>query len=129
MPSELTFNVDGTGKTAVKTGYDAKVHQILTLITMKKNTDPFNPDKGVDINSYRFRLDDNETKSDLSKAIDTQISTYTNHKITDISVQIAQQTILVGLKLVGSDDVMLFINTEANKTKFEVLADKTATTS
>lgn len=82
---EATLKVNSLGYNEMYTGGKAQFSQIYALICMKKNTDPLNPDKGVDINSYYYAFNDPVVLADLERKISDQIETYTPYQ--PLSVQ------------------------------------------
>lgn len=77
---ETTFKLDSLGNNIQYTGGRAKFAQVYRLICMKKGTDILNPDKGVDIRTYRFTNRGNTTLSSLEREIEDQINKYTPYQ-------------------------------------------------
>lgn len=77
---EATLNLNSLGENVVYRDGRAKFAQIYILICMKKNTDPLNPDKGVDINSYYYAFNNVRVLSELETTITDQIDKYTPYK-------------------------------------------------
>ena len=81
---EATLMLDSYGRNRVYTDDTAMVHQIYHLIIMEKGTDPLNPDKGVDIESYRYEFKDDSVLMQLQQIIQKQVSDYTPYTVTNV---------------------------------------------
>jgi hypothetical protein len=120
MSTEFTLNVSGFGGSEMLTKHDAVAKQLLNLIFMKKNTDVLNPDKGVDILSYKWQLNDSSVINNIKNSIQTQISDYTNYTVLNIAVDVVKGIILIGIELVG-DEVTLLMQSDGTNTAFDII--------
>jgi hypothetical protein len=120
MSTEFTLNVSGFGGSEMLTKHDAVAKQLLNLIFMKKNTDVLNPDKGVDILSYKWQLNDSSIVNNIKNSIQTQISDYTNYTVLNIAVDVVKGIILIGIELVG-DDVTFLMQSDGTNTAFDII--------
>ena len=81
---EPTFDLNSVGYNIVYSGINAAYKQLFYLINMKKGTDKYNLDKGVDIARYYYAQEESNTLSALENEISDQIKTYTNYNVTQV---------------------------------------------
>ena len=122
MSVEISFDMDGSGDGLVHTELDTPAYQITELVTMSKNTDALNPDKGVEINSYFPVTEDAAIISTIKEEISTQISKYTPFVPTDVAVIIKSNMLVIGITLQGYADVIC-ISSDNKRTALDILKD------
>lgn len=115
---EPTFDINSIGYNIVYSGINAAYKRLYYLINMKKGTDPYNPNKGVDIAKYYYAMDEESTITTLEYEIKKQIDTYTDYKIINAKCFVKTQDniklLIVILKMTNDDYIL--ISTDGDNT-------------
>ena len=122
MPTDISFSTDDFGNAKIFTDNNAVSMDLLNLLTMPKNFDPLNPNKGVDIYSYIQNIDDPAKISEIKSEIFEQIQTYTPYQPSDIGILSKNSNIIIGIELQGSKDVFFFAG-DGKRSSLDILKD------
>ncbi|MGL6132362.1 MAG: hypothetical protein ACRCZ9_12190 [Fusobacteriaceae bacterium] len=87
---DYTYGRDEFNQQQVLAGKDAKIHKFATLLFMEQGSIADNPNMGIDIESYRHRLNSPASISELRAIITKQSDDYMGRMITDVDVAVDQ---------------------------------------
>lgn len=120
---DATFNLDSFGKNQMLEGSRVIINNLHRLITMKKDTDQLNPDKGIDVNSYKHKFDDVIVLSELETKLTSQIEQYTPYTPAEINVRSKKNVIFIMITLVDDDNVYMF-QSDGENSSLDILKEK-----
>lgn len=111
---EPTFDINSIGYNIVYSGINAAYKKLYYLINMKKGTDPYNLNKGIDIAKYYYSIEEDNTTALLEEEIRTQINEYTDYSIVSAKCYIKRKDndkiLCIILKMNSKDFVIISTN-------------------
>lgn len=76
--TEATLKLNSLGENVAYSNARGTMEQVYHLINMMPGTDPLNPTKGVGIQRWYYRLNNDATIRDVQQEIETQVTKYLN---------------------------------------------------
>lgn len=108
---DATFEIDDFQRNKIVSGVNAEAQQLYLLLTMVPGDCEDDPEKGIDMKQYAHGIAE-KSAMELKSAIEKQVDTYCDFKISDIEVMLKDNKLVVGIKTPSSNDIMLFTATE-----------------
>jgi hypothetical protein len=124
--TELSFNINNFGDNEQYTGAKAMAMIIYNLMVMQKNTDPLNPDKGIDLLSMLPTIQDDGKISDIESEINKQIQMYTDFTSLDIQLRVNNNILMIAMMSPDYNDfiVSMTVDTAVKETELSVQINK-----
>ena len=120
---EATLNVNSIGENEYLKDGRGKWAQIYRLICMIPGTDRLNPEKGVDIRRYYYKVDRPDTYLELQELISDQIKRYTPYTTTNVLCRkkvMKDKTVILSITIYIQDsDEVLVVVTDGENSDFD----------
>lgn len=112
MPIETTLNINSIGRNEIKEGSMAVVQHIANLCNMKPGNDVYNPDKGLNLRSYKGSIVSDSLKNEIEDKLMEQILKYTPYMVQFVRCEIINDILYLFVGIPGVEDIMLLSGQE-----------------